>query len=139
MKYTTHSYEETFSLAETFAKSLPAASVIFLSGALGAGKTAFCSGLAKGLGCIDEPSSPTYSIVNFYRGETPFAHFDMYRISTEEDLETTGYFDYLEQGVVIAVEWFENIADFVPDPTYYIHIEKTGETERTFTIEQVVK
>ncbi len=139
MQYITTNYEETLALAEHFAKALKPASVLFLSGELGAGKTAFCSGLAKGLACIDEAASPTYSIVNFYRGATPLAHFDMYRITAEEDLETTGYFDYLEQGVVVAVEWYEHIASFVDAPDYYIHIAKTDETTRTITIKQVAE
>lgn len=136
MEYTTSSYEETVAMAKEFAKSLEPASVLYLSGELGAGKTAFCCGLAKGLGSIDEPSSPTYSIVNYYRGDIPFAHFDVYRISSEEDLETTGFFEYLSQGAVIAVEWYENLIDYLDKPNYYIRIDKVDDNTRTIVIEK---
>ena len=82
-EYTTHSREETVALGRTFAKTLPAGALIAFTGGLGAGKTAFCQGLAEGLGCTDPVSSPTFAIVNYYRGPRPLAHFDLYRIHTE--------------------------------------------------------
>ena len=80
--YETGSRAETAALGERLAKALHSGSLVLFTGGLGAGKTAFCEGVARGLGCTDEVSSPTFAIVNVYRGPQPFAHFDMYRIST---------------------------------------------------------
>jgi ATPase, YjeE family len=136
-KYTTHNYKETFDLGRAFAKTLSLKDVLFLSGDLGSGKTAFCCGLANGLGCIDEPSSPTYAILNIYRGPTPLAHFDMYRVATEYELESTGFFDYLDEDMIIAVEWCENIVSFSSSPTYFISFETVGTTTREIIIEEI--
>ena len=100
--YETGSRAETAALGERLAKVLRSGSLVLFTGGLGAGKTAFCEGIARGLGCTDEVSSPTFAIVNVYRGPQPFAHFDMYRISTMEDLQATGFFDYLDDGAVVA-------------------------------------
>lgn len=89
--YETGSRAETAALGERLAKVLRSGSLVLFTGGLGAGKTAFCEGIARGLGCTDEVSSPTFAIVNVYRGPQPFAHFDMYRISTMEDLQATGF------------------------------------------------
>lgn len=134
--YHTSSFEETQQLGEELAKELFDGGVIAFTGGLGAGKTAFCGGVAKALGCTDRVSSPTFSIVNVYGGgKKLFAHFDMYRICTEEDLYACSFYDYLDQGAVIAVEWSENIKPFLEEPYIKIDIEVTGETERTITIE----
>ena len=85
-EYITHSREETVALGRKLAAVLPDGALIAFTGGLGAGKTAFCEGLAEGLGCTDPVSSPTFAIVNYYRGPRPLAHFDLYRISTENDL-----------------------------------------------------
>ncbi|MFQ7004706.1 MAG: tRNA (adenosine(37)-N6)-threonylcarbamoyltransferase complex ATPase subunit type 1 TsaE [Ruthenibacterium lactatiformans] len=111
--YETGSRAETAALGERLAKVLRSGSLVLFTGGLGAGKTAFCEGIARGLGCTDEVSSPTFAIVNVYRGPQPFAHFDMYRISTMEDLQATGFFDYLDDGAVVAAEWSENVAPLV--------------------------
>jgi len=121
-EFITHSREQTVSLAEKFASSLKSGDVVALFGDLGAGKTAFVSGVSKGLGC-SEAFSPTFAIVNEYRGEKTLAHFDMYRISTWEDLETTGYYDYLENGSILCIEWSENILNALPEK--YIRVEIT--------------
>ena len=84
-EFVTHSREETVAVGRELAKTLPAGALIAFTGGLGAGKTAFCQGLAEGLGCTDPVSSPTFAIVNYYRGPRPFAHFDLYRIHTEGD------------------------------------------------------
>ena len=95
-------------------------------------------GLAEGLGCTDPVSSPTFAIVNYYRGPRPFAHFDLYRISTENDLCAAGFYDYLDQGAIVAAEWSENFADLLAleDPIR-IHIERLDDTTRRITIEGV--
>ncbi len=94
-------------------KFLHRGELLAFTGGLGAGKTAFCEGLARGLGCTDPASSPTFAIVNYYRGPRPLAHFDLYRIHTEEDLYAAGFYDYLDQGAVVAAEWSENLADIL--------------------------
>ena len=106
------------------------------TGGLGAGKTAFCEGIALGLGCEDPVSSPTFAIVNVYRGPRLFAHFDLYRIHTQSDLEIAGFYDYLEQGAVVAAEWSENFSVLLQDePAVRVHIEHLGGDSRRITIE----
>ncbi|MCI2047037.1 MAG: tRNA (adenosine(37)-N6)-threonylcarbamoyltransferase complex ATPase subunit type 1 TsaE [Faecalibacterium sp.] len=112
-EYITHSRAETVELGRRLAAKVSGGQVIAFTGGLGAGKTAFCEGLAAGLGCTDPVSSPTFAIVNYYRGPRPLAHFDLYRISTEEDLNAAGFYDYLDQGAVVAAEWSENLADLL--------------------------
>ncbi len=109
-EFITHSREETAALGRRMAAALHGGELIAYTGGLGAGKTAFTEGLAAGLGCTDPVSSPTFAIVNYYRGPRPLAHFDLYRISSEEDLNAAGLYDYLDQGVVVAAEWSENFA-----------------------------
>ena len=133
--YETGSRAETAALGERLAKVLRSGSLVLFTGGLGAGKTAFCEGVARGLGCTDEVSSPTFAIVNVYRGPQPFAHFDMYRIHSLDDLYTTGYFDYLDTGAVIVIEWSENISYVLDEATIYVTIEPLGENERKITIE----
>ena len=107
-EYITHSRAETVALGARMAAVLAPGSLVAFTGGLGAGKTAFTEGLAEGLGCTDPVSSPTFAIVNYYRGPKPLAHFDLYRISTENDLCAAGFYDYLDQGAIIAAEWSEN-------------------------------
>ncbi len=111
--YDTHSKEETVQLGRRLAGTLRGGELILFTGGLGAGKTAFCQGLAQGLGCTDPVSSPTFSIVNYYRGPIPLAHFDLYRVSSLADLETSGFYDYLDAGAVVAAEWSENVASLL--------------------------
>ena len=103
-EYITHSRAETVALGARMAAVLAPGSLIAFTGGLGAGKTAFTEGLAEGLGCTDPVSSPTFAIVNYYRGPKPLAHFDLYRISTENDLCAAGFYDYLDQGAIVAAE-----------------------------------
>lgn len=134
--YVTRSKEETMKLASRLAQVLAPGTLVLFSGGLGAGKTAFCEGLARGLGCIDEVSSPTFSIVNVYRGKQPMAHFDLYRVHTKEDLMTAGFYDYLDEGMIVAAEWSENFADlFEDEQAVRVTMEQTGENERKITVE----
>lgn len=137
-QYITHSRAETVALGQRLAAAVQPGTVIAFTGGLGAGKTAFCEGLAAGLGCTDPVSSPTFAIVNYYRGPRPLAHFDLYRISTENDLCAAGFYDYLDQGAVVAAEWSENMAELLAleDPVR-IDICRTDETTRTITIEGI--
>ena len=137
-EFITHSREETVALGAQVAQHLAPGALIAFTGGLGAGKTAFCEGIARGLGCTDPVSSPTFAIVNYYRGPRPFAHFDLYRISTENDLCAAGFYDYLDEGAVVAAEWSENFADLLAleDPIH-INIERVDDTTRRITIEGV--
>ena len=111
MEYITNSPEETEALGERLAQTLTPGTVLAYRGDLGAGKTAFTRGLARGLGYKEPVTSPTYTIVNEYLGgRLPLFHFDMYRLSSEEDLWDIGWEDYLERGGICAVEWSENVA-----------------------------
>ena len=92
-EFITRSPEQTAALGRRLAQVLPGGALIAFTGGLGAGKTAFCRGLAEGLGCTDPVSSPTFAIVNYYRGPRPMAHFDLYRIPTENDLAAAGFYD----------------------------------------------
>ncbi len=134
-EYVTKSYDETVALAEEFAKTLEKGSVVAFVGDLGMGKTAFTTGLAKGLG-IDAPvSSPTFALCNTYVGkENTLHHFDMYRVESWGDLYSTGFFDYLDTDAYLAIEWSENIYGELPDDAIVIEIERLGEDERKFKI-----
>jgi len=133
----THSAAETEQLAAALAGCLKPGSVIALFGGLGAGKTAFVRGLARGLGCEGEVCSPTYAIMNEYPGEIPLAHFDMYRVEGWESLESTGFFDTLDGEHVLAIEWSENILDALPEGAWRVTISPgEDENSRVITIEE---
>ena len=137
MEFITHSPEETEKIGEALAKSLQPGTILAYRGDLGAGKTAFTRGLARGLGCKETVTSPTYTIVNEYLGgRLPLFHFDMYRLASADDLFDIGWEDYLERGGVCAVEWSENVADAMPEGTVYVTIERApeGENARIITI-----
>ena len=135
MIYITNSPAETEAIGAALGRILPAGTVIAYRGDLGAGKTAFTRGLARGLGCRDMVTSPTYTIVNEYLGgRLPLFHFDMYRLSCAEDLWDIGWDDYLDRGGICAVEWSENVAEAMEDPVT-VTIEKLGDTSRRVTVE----
>ena len=135
MQYTTNSPAETEAIGAALGKIIEPGAVIAYRGDLGAGKTAFTRGLAKGLGCTEIVTSPTYTIVNEYLGgRIPLFHFDMYRLRSSDDLFDIGWEDYLDRGGVCAVEWSENVDDAMED-AIYITIEKLGEDARRITIE----
>ena len=125
-----HSPKETVALAKKLGAVLRGGEVIAYFGGLGMGKTTFTSGLALGMGINAEVSSPTFSLVHDYGGNPPFYHFDMYRINGFDDLYSTGFFDYLDSGAVLAVEWSENIENILPENTLKIEFlrgENDGE------------
>lgn len=135
MEFITHSPEETEQIGAALARVLMPGTVIAYRGDLGAGKTAFTRGLARGLGCAEGVTSPTYTIVNEYlSGRLPLFHFDMYRLRSSDDLWDIGWEDYLERSGVCAVEWSENVADAMEN-AITVTIEKTGEDSRRITIE----
>ena len=136
--FETHSRTETVELGRRLAARLAPGSLVCFTGGLGAGKTAFTEGLAQCLGCTDPVSSPTFAIVNYYRGPRPLAHFDLYRIATEEDLNAAGFYDYLDQGAVVAAEWSENFAQLLAlEHPIQVDIQPLGPTQRRIAIEGV--
>ena len=135
MEFITNSPAETEKIGEALGKIIKPGSVIAYRGDLGAGKTAFTRGLARGLGSNELVTSPTYTIVNEYLGgRMPLFHFDMYRLRSSDDLWDIGWEDYLDRNGVCAVEWSENVSDALEDPIF-ITIEKLGEDSRRITIE----
>ena len=135
MTFYTNSPAETEAVGVALGRALQPGAVIAYRGDLGAGKTAFTRGLARGLGCGEQVTSPTYTIVNEYlTGRMPLFHFDMYRLKSADDLWDIGWDDYLERGGVCAVEWSENVEDAMEE-AIYVTIEKTGIDSRRITIE----
>ena len=135
MIFLTNSPEETEKVGFALARVLEPGTILAYRGDLGAGKTAFTRGLARGLGFTDMVTSPTYTIVNEYLGgRLPLFHFDMYRLHSSDDLWDIGWEDYLDRNGICAVEWSENVDDALENPLN-ITIEKTGEESRRITIE----
>ena len=139
MEHLSHSVSETEALGEALAKRLAAGDVIAYLGDLGAGKTAFTRGLAKGLGCTGRVTSPTFTIVNEYEGRIPLFHFDMYRLSDADELFDIGWDDYLSRGGICAVEWSERITEELPRNTIIVTIRRSAENDdwRHITVEGV--
>ena len=125
---------QTEAAGAAFAKTLPNGAVVALYGDLGAGKTAFVRGMARGLGITARVSSPTFTIVNEYAGARELFHFDMYRLESADELFDIGWEDYLRRGGICAVEWSENVADAFEGDEITVKITKTGEQERTIEI-----
>ena len=135
MEFITNSPEETEKVGAALGKILNPGAILAYRGDLGAGKTAFTRGLARGLGYLEPVTSPTYTIVNEYLGgRLPLFHFDMYRLASADDLWDIGWEDYLERGGVCAVEWSENVDDAMEN-AIYVTIYKTGEESRRIEIE----
>ena len=135
LEYVTKSESETEAVGQTLAERLPGGSVVALYGGLGAGKTAFVRGMARGLGLSARVSSPTFTIVNEYLGPRELIHFDMYRLSCADELFDIGWEDYLARGAVCAVEWSENVEDAFFGDEIRVHIDKLSDTGRKITIE----
>ena len=136
-KYITKTEAETAALAKDFAKTLNPGDIIAFKGGLGAGKTTFTRYMCEELGTKDDVSSPTFALVHCYRAKFPVCHFDMYRINTFDDLYSTGFFDYLDSGAVLVIEWSENIIQFIEEESLItIDIKRLGDTEREITIER---
>lgn len=137
--FKTYNSNQTEELAFKLAEKIPYGAVIAMFGDLGAGKTAFTRGFAKGLGISCDVSSPTFALVNEYKGNgKTLYHFDMYRINGWDDLYSTGYFDYLDEGASLIIEWSENIEAVLPDDCVRITISKTDdENERIIEVNGV--
>lgn len=139
-EYITHSFEETESLGRELAELLDRAKIsrafIAMRGEMGVGKTAFTRGFCSSFG-ISGVKSPTYTVVNEYRGKRRVFHFDMYRIEDEDDLISIGYDDYVSQDGYCIAEWCENIESLLPPDTLSVRIERMegDENLRKITID----
>ena len=133
--YLTHSPAETEEVGRALAARLGPGSVVAMTGGLGMGKTAFVRGMARALESPDRVISPTFTIVNEYRGRLPLFHFDMYRLSGPEELFDIGWDDYLARGGICAVEWSENVPGAFEPGTVYVRFRRLGDTDREITIE----
>jgi len=139
MEYITHSPQETRALGGRLADVLWAGAVVAFTGDLGAGKTAFVSGMAEALGVEERVTSPTFTIVNEYEGgRLPLFHFDMYRLGDADELFHIGWEDYLARGGICAVEWSENVEEAIEDDAVRVAIRRgEDENSRIITIEGV--
>ena len=126
--FVSHSEEETLRFAEEYAHSLRAGDVVLLDGEMGAGKTVFAKGVARGMGIRCEITSPTYAYINSY--EDRLFHFDCYRVPSEEYARALGFAEYFDMGGVCLVEWAENIAGLLPPNIKRVTLKKRSETER---------
>ncbi|MDY2880700.1 MAG: tRNA (adenosine(37)-N6)-threonylcarbamoyltransferase complex ATPase subunit type 1 TsaE [Candidatus Borkfalkiaceae bacterium] len=127
-EYLSDTPSRTEEIAETYAKTLRPGDVVLLKGEMGAGKTVFAKGVARGLGVTDEVTSPTYAYMNDYGGK--LYHYDCYRLSSGEDAESLGLTDYFYGKGVCLIEWSENISDVLPENAKTVEIVKISDTER---------
>ena len=134
-EFISKSEHETEELGRRFAAELPGGTVVAMYGDLGAGKTAFVRGMARGMGLDCRVSSPTFTIVNEYLGKRELIHFDMYRLSGADELFDIGWEDYLARGAVCVVEWSENVSDAFFGDEIVVHIDKLSDTDRRITID----
>ena len=136
--YRSESPTETEQLGQKLAAQLEPGTVVAFFGGMGMGKTVFTRGLARGLGCTESVSSPTFALVQEYGGQPPLVHFDMYRITTWDDLDSTGFYDYIDMGYILAVEWRENIENALPEDAVRVEIKKADNDEnaRMITIDR---
>jgi tRNA threonylcarbamoyladenosine biosynthesis protein TsaE len=135
IKKITKSVNETIDFGKEIGSLLKGGDIVAFKGGLGAGKTTFTRGLALGLGLSDDVYSPTFALVNEYRGNITLYHFDMYRILNAEALETTGFYDYISHDSIVVVEWSENIMECLPKNITVITIEQIDENARAITVE----
>ena len=135
-KIITKTREETEAFAAKYAKTLRAGDIVLLDGDMGAGKTVFSKGVAKGLGIEEEVTSPTYAYMNDYDGR--LFHYDCYRIENVEQAENLGLADYFDMGGICLIEWSQNIAPLLPRNTKRVAIKKRSENEREITYEDEI-
>lgn len=134
-RFISNSPLETENIGKMLGEKITDGVVIAFKGGLGMGKTCFTRGLALGLGSTDQVTSPTFALVNEYlSGRIPLYHFDMYRISGWEDLYSTGFFDYIDEGAVLACEWSENIENALPENTIFVELNRIDDLTREIII-----
>ncbi len=132
-KFYSRSQSQTEAFAAEYAKTLSAGDILLLEGDMGAGKTVFSKGIAKGLGIAEEVTSPTYAYMNDYDGR--LFHYDCYRIESVEQAEQLGLADYFDMGGICLIEWAQNIAPLLPSTVKRVYIRKLGESEREIEYE----
>ena len=132
MELISRSKEQTIRIAEDYARTLKVGDVVLLKGEMGAGKTVFAKGVAKGLGIKDEVLSPTYAYMNDYDGK--LYHYDCYRLSSGEQALALGLTDYFYSGGICLIEWSENISSVLPENCKSVVIERLGDGERRITL-----
>ncbi|MBR4116942.1 MAG: tRNA (adenosine(37)-N6)-threonylcarbamoyltransferase complex ATPase subunit type 1 TsaE [Clostridia bacterium] len=136
-RFISKSPQDTENIGKALGEKINDGVVIAFKGGLGMGKTCFTRGLALGLGSSDTVTSPTFALINEYlSGRLPLYHFDMYRISGWEDLYSTGFFDYIAEGGVLACEWSENIENALPENTIFVEFERIDDTTREIVIKK---
>lgn len=135
--FVTRSEQETIALGQRLASRCVPGTVVAFFGGLGMGKTAFVRGMAAVMAPHATVSSPTFALVNDYGGTPPLVHFDMYRVTGWEDLDTTGFFEYQDAGAVLAVEWSENIEAALPPTAIRVTFVRLSDQERQITVEGV--
>ena len=133
---TTHSDDETRVAGEALARTLRPGDVVGLTGDLGAGKTCFVQGLARGLHAAVWPTSPTFVLVNEYRADLPIHHVDTYRVAGPADLVDVGLLELIDGEGVTVIEWADKVASLLPDRTIHVAIEGVGDEPRTITVDQ---
>jgi tRNA threonylcarbamoyladenosine biosynthesis protein TsaE len=131
--FETRSERETEKLGESLGRLLERGDFIALSGDLGAGKTAFARGVARGIGINEDITSPTFTIINEYDGILPLAHMDVYRLKSVEELANVGFDDYLE-GFVVVMEWAEKVKEMLPQDLLWVEIEAVDEKRRKISL-----
>ncbi len=132
MEYISKSIKQTLKIATNYAKTLKNGDVVLLEGEMGAGKTLFTKGLAKGLGICEQITSPTYAYMNDYDGK--LYHYDCYRLTSGEDAEALGLTDYFYLDGICVIEWAENIASVLPKNCKVVKIEKIDQKSRKIII-----
>jgi len=135
----TRSTDETRALGERLGRTLAAGDTVAIVGELGAGKTAFVQGLARGLGITSTISSPTFTIVKEHDGRVPLFHVDFYRVEHAAELANIGFDDYFERGGVVAVEWADRFWEALPRRRVDVRIELVGADERRVQIESALQ
>lgn len=135
-EFISNSENDTFAIAAEVGAKLNAGDTILYTGEMGAGKTAFTKGLAKFFNVDNEVTSPTFALVHEYFGDMDIFHFDLFRISSFDDLYAIGFFDYLDRGGIMAIEWSENISELKSELENIINIDitKTSENGRKITV-----
>ena len=135
-EFITNSATETAELGKKIGSLITEPLVIAFVGGMGSGKTCFTTGFVKGVNYFGEVNSPTFAIVNEYLGgRLPIYHFDMYRISDEDELYSIGFYDYMDEDAILVIELSENISESLPQNTLYVKFEKNGETSRKILLE----
>lgn len=137
MTYVSKSESDTYKIAAEFAATLNGGEIVLLSGELGAGKTAFVKGLAAALGITDEVTSPTFTLMNVYRGALTLYHFDVYRLHSGEEAYAAGITEFFgEAGSVSCIEWWENVADAIVGDTIKITINYLENEMREINVDR---